>query len=273
MSLLARLRRRRAVFAAASCSVEALESRRLLSVFVVTNTGDNGGVNPAPGAGTGTLRQAIVDSDSSNTTGSNIIDFDIPASGVQTIAQVVPLPNITRPTTIDGYSQPGASPNTLAVGDNAVILIALNGTSSNTSIGLYFNASNSSVSGLSIGGFATEGINVEPSASDVSITGNFIGLDASGNNLGNSVYGVVTYGVGTTIGGTAPADRNVIADNGPAGINIGGNATANIYATNAGLIVQGNYVGTDPSGNFSRGSADPIDGIDLAGSATFNTTA
>ena len=28
---------------------------------VVTNTGDNGGVNPAPGAGTGTLRQALVD--------------------------------------------------------------------------------------------------------------------------------------------------------------------------------------------------------------------
>ena len=30
------------------------------AVFVVTNTGDNGGVNPLPGAGTGTLRQALV---------------------------------------------------------------------------------------------------------------------------------------------------------------------------------------------------------------------
>jgi hypothetical protein len=28
---------------------------------VVTNTGDNGGVNPAQGAGTGSLRQAVVD--------------------------------------------------------------------------------------------------------------------------------------------------------------------------------------------------------------------
>ncbi len=268
MGLLIRRRRSRAVVAAASCIVEALESRRLLSVFVVTNTGDNGGVNPQPGAGTGTLRQAIIDSDSSNTTGTNTIDFDIPGSGVQTIEPLTPLPTIVEPTAIDGYSQPGASPNTLTVGDNAVILIALNGNGPSTSIGLYLSASNSSVSGLSIGGFADYGIYVQPAASDANITGNFIGLDPSGNDLGNGLDGIATLGANTTIGGTAPAARNVIAANSTTGIDLFVNATANIYAVSTGLIVQGNYIGTDPSGNSTRGYADPIDGIDLAGNGT-----
>ncbi|MGA2702978.1 MAG: NosD domain-containing protein, partial [Isosphaeraceae bacterium] len=268
MGLLKRRRRSRAVFAGASCIVEALESRSLLSVFMVTNTGDNGGVDPAPGAGTGTLRQAIIDSDSSNPTGTNTIDFDIPGSGVQTIEPLTPLPTIIEPTAINGYSQPGASPNTLTVGDNAVILIALDGNGQSTSIGLYLDASNSSVSGLSIGGFAHYGIDVQPAASNANITGNFIGLDPSGNDLGNGLYGIAALGANTTIGGPAPAARNVIAANSTTGIDLGANATANIYAVNTGLIVQGNYIGTDPSGNFTRGYADPIDGIDLAGNGT-----
>ena len=40
-----------------------------------------------------------------------------------------PLPAITHSVIINGYSQPGASPNTLAQGDNAVILINLNARS------------------------------------------------------------------------------------------------------------------------------------------------
>ena len=33
------------------------------------------------------------------------------------------LPALSHPTVIDGYSQPGSSPNSLTQGDNAVILI------------------------------------------------------------------------------------------------------------------------------------------------------
>jgi hypothetical protein len=47
------------------------------TTFTVTNTGDNGGVNPAIGAGTGTLRQAIVDAN--GTAGADNIFFNIPA--------------------------------------------------------------------------------------------------------------------------------------------------------------------------------------------------
>src|SRR5208337_3252408 len=36
-------------------SLEALETRQLLSTYAVTNTGDNLGIDPQPGSGTGTL--------------------------------------------------------------------------------------------------------------------------------------------------------------------------------------------------------------------------
>src|SRR4030095_15991171 len=39
----------------------------------------------------------------------------------------VPLPAITGPVTIDGYTQAGATGNELAVGDNAILRIELNG--------------------------------------------------------------------------------------------------------------------------------------------------
>jgi hypothetical protein len=63
--------------------LEALEDRTLLSTFLVTNTGDNGGVNPAVGAGTGTLRQAIVDANAAGTgtaTNPDVIQFALPAN-------------------------------------------------------------------------------------------------------------------------------------------------------------------------------------------------
>ena len=92
-------------------------------VFTVTNTND---------IGLGSLRQAILDSNTSPPPPpgtSNLIVFDIPSSGVQTIVPATPLPDITQPLMIDGYTQPGSSPNTNLPGqpDNAVILIELSG--------------------------------------------------------------------------------------------------------------------------------------------------
>ena len=66
-------------------------------LFVVTTTADSG---------PGSLRQAILDSNAA-TGATNTIDFDIPGSGVQTIAPLSPLPAITNPVLIDGDSQPG----------------------------------------------------------------------------------------------------------------------------------------------------------------------
>ena len=72
--------------------LEWMEDRTLLSTFLVSNTGDSG---------PGSLRQAILDSNAA-TGATNTIDFDIPGTGVQTIAPLSPLPAITNPVLIDG---------------------------------------------------------------------------------------------------------------------------------------------------------------------------
>src|SRR6516225_1277340 len=75
--------------------LEGMEDRTLLSTFTVNNTADSG---------PGSLRQAILDSNVA-TGQSNTIDFAIPGPGVHTIAPASPLPPITNPVLIDGFSQ------------------------------------------------------------------------------------------------------------------------------------------------------------------------
>src|SRR5665647_283260 len=81
----------------------------------------------APGPdGVISLREAITAAN--NTPGADTINFNIAGSGVKTIYLLTSkLPPITEAVTIDGYTQPGTSPNTLAVGDNAVLRIQLSG--------------------------------------------------------------------------------------------------------------------------------------------------
>jgi hypothetical protein len=62
-------------------------------------------VTNAADSGAGSLRQAILDANA--TGGADVIAFDIPGSGVQTIAPASPLPAVTDPLTIDGTTQPG----------------------------------------------------------------------------------------------------------------------------------------------------------------------
>src|SRR5262249_43271467 len=111
--------------------LEMLEPRELLTTFTVTNTGDNGGVDPGPGTGSGTFRQAIVDvnNDRQDTRESpDVTASNIPQAAVHPISLVGALPIISSPAVVDGYTQPGAKPNTLAFGDNAVLLIEIDAT-------------------------------------------------------------------------------------------------------------------------------------------------
>ena len=86
--------------------------------FTVNNTFDPGGGTCDPNGGC-TLREAM--EAANETRGADTIDFDIPGSGVRSIAPESKLPEISQAVTIEGYSQPGASPNTLARGTNALI--------------------------------------------------------------------------------------------------------------------------------------------------------
>ncbi|HSP44709.1 MAG TPA: hypothetical protein VLO30_01825, partial [Chthoniobacterales bacterium] len=70
-------------------------------------------VTTSANTGSGSLRQAITDAN--NHSGLDTIAFNIPGTGVHTITPGFPgLPQITSPVILDGYTQPGASANTLA---------------------------------------------------------------------------------------------------------------------------------------------------------------
>jgi titin len=191
------------------------------------------------------------------------ITFNIPGGGVQSIALLSPLPSITSPVFIDGYTQPGASPNTLLTGDNAVLAIELNGASAGAGTrGFTINSSGSgsTVRGLVINRFGGDGIALEP-ASGNRIEGNFIGTNAAGNaalkngqdGVQISQFGVPISGASNnTIGGPTAAARNIISGNGTLtsppvptnGVDIRG-------ITSSGNVVQGNYIGTDATGSFA----------------------
>src|SRR5262249_6721948 len=76
--------------------VAALEDRALLSTILVTNTNDDFSL--------GSLRSAIA---VANAAPGTVINFQIPAGGVQTINLTSPLPQLNVPVTIDATTQTG----------------------------------------------------------------------------------------------------------------------------------------------------------------------
>lgn len=258
-------------------AIEALERRVLLTTFIVTNTGDNGGVNPTAGAGTGTLRQAIVDSDA-NYPGyglTNTIDFNIPGNGLQSITLADDLPAIYAPVVIDGTSQPGFS---------GVPVIEVNDKNQTAGPGLgnvlLFEGGNdtngSVVEGLDlVGGDTTGGSGVLIyQANGITISGDYIGPDLSNtgqpaNSNGILINANTEGGYDEVIGGTTPAARNVISGNSQVGIDF----TAAAANTGSGTVIEGNYIGTDPTGTQAVPNNSVGIFTDQAGEVTIGGTA
>jgi hypothetical protein len=224
--------------------------------FTVTNTNDSGA---------GSLRQAILDADAS--AGADVINFNISGSGVQTIKPSTALPTITEQVTIDGYTQPGASENTLAVGDNALLKVELDGTNVPDANGLEIvSSSDSVIKGLVINGFGI-GINIQGDSVANRVEGNFIGTDPTGTlDKGNHFDGVDIFQgpSGTVVGGSTPAARNVISGNDFDGV-------FDIFS-NASLI-EGNYIGTDKSGTKDLGNDTGVHASSTSGTTVGGTTA
>jgi len=154
--------------------------------------------------------------------------------------------------TVDGYTQPGSSANTKAVGSDAVLNIELNGTNANGGTALDIsNSSGSVIKGLAINRFG-EGISIEGDSGANRIEGNFIGTDPSGTlNRGNTDDGVNIFDGASrnVIGGTTPAARNVIS----------GNACNGVFVSGANdNTIQGNYVGTDKTGIRGLANGDGL---------------
>ncbi len=211
-----------------------------VSVFGVTNTNESG---------PGSLAQAILDANANP--GADVIQFGIPASGLQTIVLTGPLPPVTDPVLIDGYTQSGASANTDPVADNAVLQIELLGSGGD---GLTILAGSSIVQGLILDGF--DNAITLSGGGDELVQGNFIGTDATGAAAIGNFAGITISG-GTSIdrvGDADPAARNLISGN-IVGIQVTGTGSAKIL---------GNLIGTDASGSIAVGN---VTGIYLSGSS------
>jgi len=216
---------------------ELCEDRVLLTNYLV-----NSAANTNTGVGNnGTLRYVLNQLPVSGTA-TNTINFGI-GSGLQTIdLGSADLPAITQQVTIDGYTEPGASPNTSAVGTNAVIMIQL---SQYFNFGLDFEpgSDGSIVRGLSIIGGVGSDIGISLQATNVTVAGDFIGIQADGTSAGPNRIGVLggVPGPGDVIGTPALADRNLISGNTQAGVAI-------YNSFNNPVTVQGNLIGTDRTG-------------------------
>jgi len=218
------------------------------ATFTVTNTNDSGA---------GSLRQAILDANA--TAGADTIAFNIPGAGVHTIVPTTPLPLVTDPVLIDGYTQPGSSANTLATGSNAVLTIELDGSMlAGTADGLHITAGNSRVHGLVVRSFGTpqspagvSGIVLSSIGGNV-VEGNFVGVNASGSTaMGNANSGIgIRSGTNNRIGGTAAAARNVISGNGWFGVDI-----CCDQSNSGGNVVQGNLIGSGAGGATPVGNS------------------
>jgi len=218
------------------------------STFTVNSAGDG-----SDGCTTDdcTLREAILAANAA--AGPNTIAFAIPGGGTQTIVPLTPLPALTDRVTIDGYTQPGATPNTLAVGDNAVLRVVLSGAafagvSAPPVAALDVETSGAIVRGLVINGGFEYGVAIGSGTGNI-VAGNFVGTDPTGTSaVGVDQYGVsVTGGAsGNTIGGATPDARNVLS--GTTGISFGGGAGVAIALGAANNDVVGNLIGTTASG-------------------------
>ena len=209
------------------------------ATFTVTNTFDSG---------PGSLRQAILDANGNP--GNDDIAFAIPGTGVHTIALASGLPAITQPVTIDGYSQPGSSANTLPVGQglNTVLTIEIDCSATGPAQNcMTVNAGNDAllvmiVQGLVINRTNQAAIEVGAGGDGTLIVGNFIASDPTGNarpgphNVGIRIAGAS----GVVVGGSTPFERNLISATGSSGVSVSG-------GTNT--FIRGNLVGTNAAGD------------------------
>ncbi len=269
-------------------------------LWVVNSTDDRDDADLTDGvcrtsAGTCSLRAAI--SQSNAVRGPDRIEFAI-GSGRKVISISTALPNLVDPyggTTIDGYTQPGATVNTAAQGSNANIMIEVRSTGRRS---IMIESAENVIRGLAISG-ADVNIEIVGEAADGNrIVGNFIGPSATGDFVAGSQWGM-TINLGpdrNTIGTPALADRNVISGNTIQGIRINhGETSENVIQNNViglkpdlsdrlnqriGVDIQwwtwGNLVGgpNPGEGNLISGNLQPTESnagaVDLSHSATGN---
>jgi len=229
------------------------------ATITVTSNGDD----TTTGDSTVSLREAINSINAASDSGSDVtanrtgtygvndmIVFDIPGTGVQTIAPTSALPATTKPVTIDGTTQPGTGP----------VRVFLSGTGTGVAASGLSLEAKTTVKGLAIGNFSGSGIDLTSlcifgfcylTSDQSTIQGDDIGTDATGN---------VAAPDGTGISDTT--NSVTILDN-----VISGNSGAGIALTGSSSVVEGNLVGTNAAGsaalpNSATSGAISVGGVD-----------
>lgn len=193
--------------------------------YIVNSTEDTpdavvDGVCETSNPGECTLRAAIQELNANNNVLSAVpsITFNIPGDDVKTITFAQELPQITKPVVINGFTQPGSSPNTASAPAalNSVIKVEINASQlGQNKSGIVFaqGAGGSVLRGVSVYGADStdqEHANVMINEVQVIVYGCYIGVKASGQEAASKPRsaGIMT-------------DKDLIASNG--NIVLGGN--------------------------------------------------
>jgi len=113
-----------------------------------------------------------------------------------------------------------------------------------------------------ISGNTESGISISQSTSNINISGNIVGLSASGMApVPNGGPGILlSLSGGIRIGGNTGAERNLISGNTGPGIRV------NLCRTNGPVIIEGNYIGLNAAGSSAIGNGgDGIEGLSSLG--------
>ena len=216
-------------------------TRRVVSAatFTVTNTGDNGGINPPPGAGTGTLRQAIIDANGA--AGADTINFQAGLTGTIILASA--LPQITQDLTISG---PGAGVLTVS-GNHLYQVFRIDIAAVTVSISDLTISNGKSDDGGGIFNLGTLTV------SNSTLSGNLSG------NSAPSFGGGGILNIGTLTVTTSTLSGNSAASEGGGILNLG-----TLTLTNSTL--SRNSAGSSGGGIFNRGTLTVTNGT-LAGNS------
>ena len=209
------------------------------TVARVTNTADSG---------PGSLRAAIADANDRKQS-IDRVEFHIPGIPLSSPVVIRPqtdLPALMEPVVIDGYTQRGSAPRTSSRAADIEVQINAHGLTRGLEL-----KHHSSVSGLAIFGAGGAGIVLDGDRN--AVTGSYLGVTSDGAAIGNSGYGIVVTGADNHIGGSAAADRNVVAANGSGGVSLGGDRN----------VVENNRIGLGPGPAAVIPNRGP--GVDVSG--------
>ncbi len=206
-------------------------------------------------SGAGSLRQAILSANASP--GAQTVQFNIAGTCPRIILLDTPLPDVLDDLVIDGYTQPGASPNTAVNGSDAQLCIVVGASAAAGTLAQALQVPNAASSGTSLG---VKGIAF---AGSTGFNGNFtvaLRLRGGSNHLvqGNAFSGTGPGSVGSLgtmgfgiqirdsaqdalIGGSEPEHRNSFG-------SMSSSAIVLNDATSGGHIIQNNYIGLSASG-------------------------